>query len=156
MRLRLLAAGTRLPRWVGEAYSDYAERLGNDGRLELTEIELGRRTKGASTSAATRDEGRRMLAAIGSADYVVALEVTGRRLTTEALAEWYERRRQDGRDLVFLIGGPDGLAPDCVARANDSLSLSDLTLPHGLARVLLAEQIYRVISLSRGHPYHRA
>lgn len=97
-----------------------------------------------------------MLAAIGSADYVVALEVTGRRLTTEALAEWYERRRQDGRDLVFLIGGPDGLAPDCVARANDSLSLSDLTLPHGLARVLLAEQIYRVISLSRGHPYHRA
>ncbi len=152
----MLAAGTRLPRWVDEAYAEYAGRFGNDCRLDLTEIELGRRGKGLPTEGATREEGRRMLASIDPGDFVVALEVSGRRLTTELLAQWFDRRRADGRDVVFLIGGPDGLAADCLARANERLSLSDLTLPHGLARVLLVEQLYRVLSLSRGHPYHRA
>jgi 23S rRNA (pseudouridine1915-N3)-methyltransferase len=156
VRLTILAAGTRLPRWVDEGYADYAGRFGHDCRLELHEIELGRRGKGLPTEAAIRDEGRRMLALLDPGDFVVALEVSGKRQTTELLAAWFDRRRADGRDLVFLIGGPDGLAPECLARANERLSLSDLTLPHGLARVLLVEQLYRVLSLSRGHPYHRA
>lgn len=156
MRLRLLAAGTRLPRWVDEAYRDYADRLSHDAPLDLSEIELGRRGKGAAVEQAIRDEGRRMLAAIHGGDYVVALDVGGRSYTTEALAQWLERRQADGRDIVFLIGGPDGLAPECRERANERLSLSALTLPHGLARVVLAEQIYRVVSLQKGHPYHRA
>ena len=156
MRLKMLAAGTRLPRWVDEAYADYAGRFGHDCRLDLTEIELGRRGKGLPTEAATREEGRRMLAAVDPGDFVVTLEVTGKRLTTEQLAQWFEKRRADGRDVAFLIGGPDGLAGECLARADERLSLSDLTLPHGLARVLLVEQLYRVLTLSRGHPYHRA
>ena len=156
MRLRLLAAGTRSPRWVEEAYRDYADRLGRDTPLDLVEIELGRRGKGAPVEQAIRDEGRRMLAAIEGSDYVVALDVGGRSYTTESLAQWFERRQADGRDVVFLIGGPDGLAQECRERANERLSLSALTLPHGLARVVLAEQIYRVVSLHKGHPYHRA
>lgn len=156
VRLKVLAAGTRMPGWVNEAYDDYASRLAHDLRLELTEIELGRRTKGSAPEAARRDEGRRMLLQIAAADFVVALDVGGRRHTTEGLADWFARRQQDGRDIVFLIGGPDGLAAECVSRANERLSLSDLTLPHGLVRVLLAEQLYRIVSLARGHPYHRA
>lgn len=156
MRLRLLAAGTRLPRWVDEAYRDYAERLGRDLPLDLTEIELGRRGRSGPVEQAIRDEGRRMLAAIAAGDYVVALDVGGRAHTTETLAQWLTRRQEDGRDVVFLIGGPDGLAAECRERANERLSLSNLTLPHGLARVVLAEQLYRVHSLLKGHPYHRA
>jgi 23S rRNA (pseudouridine1915-N3)-methyltransferase len=140
---------------VDEAYADYAQRLSRDFPLELTEIELGRRTKSVAPEQAIRDEGRRMLALIGSGDYVVALDVEGRTHTTEALAVWFERRQADGRDVVLVIGGPDGLAPQVRERANERLSLSALTLPHGLARVVLAEQIYRVHSLQKGHPYHR-
>jgi len=156
VRLRLLAAGTRLPRWVDEAYRDYADRLGREVPLELTEIELGRRGKAGPVGQAIRDEGRRMLAALNGGDYVVALDVGGRAHTTQALAQWFEKRQSDGRDVVFLIGGPDGLADECRERADERLSLSPLTLPHGLARVVLAEQIYRVVSLLKGHPYHRA
>ncbi len=156
MRVRLLAAGTRLPRWVDEAYRDYADRLGRELPIELTEIELGRRAKGGPVEQAIREEGRRMLGAIAPGDYVVALDVGGRSHTTEALAQWLERRQADGRDIVFLIGGPDGLSAECRDRANERLSLSPLTLPHGLARVVLVEQIYRVVSLLKGHPYHRA
>lgn len=156
MRLRLLAAGTRLPRWVGEAYRDYADRLAHDLPLELTEIELGRRGKGVDVALAVREEGRRMLGHIEAGDYVVALDVGGRAYDTAELARWLDKRRADGRDVVFLIGGPDGLAGDCRQRVNERLSLSMLTLPHGLARVVLAEQIYRVVSLGKGHPYHRA
>ncbi len=156
MRLRLLAAGTRLERWVDLAFEDYAARLAHELPLELFENELGRRGKSVPVSRAVEEEGKRMLARILPGDYVVALEVTGRAHTTEALAQWLGRRQADGRDVVFLIGGPDGLAAQCLARANESLSLSPLTLPHALARVVLAEQVYRVLSLARGHPYHRA
>ena len=156
MRLRLLAAGTKLPRWVNEAFGDYASRLARDLPLELTEIELGRRAKSVPVERAVRGEGERMLGALQVGDYVVALDVGGRAYSTEALGHWLARRQADGRDVVFLIGGPDGLAPQCLARADERLSLSPLTLPHGLARVLLAEQVYRVVSLAKGHPYHRA
>ena len=138
MRARLIAAGTRLPDWVKEGYAEYARRLVGF-HLELVEIP-------------TR---RSMLEIIGPRDYVVALELTGRAMTTAELARWLETRLAGGRDLAFVIGGPDGLAPEVLERADFRWSLSPLTWPHGLARIMLAEQLYRAQSILKGHPYHR-
>ena len=96
-----------------------------------------------------------MLEVIGTRDYVVALEVTGRAMTTPELARWLAARRADARDLAFVIGGPDGLSPELLERADFRWSLSPLTWPHGLARIMVAEQLYRAESLLKGHPYHR-
>jgi 23S rRNA (pseudouridine1915-N3)-methyltransferase len=163
MRARLLAVGTRLPAFVREGYEEYARRLPKATPLELHEIPAGgsagasRGRSGGAADRARLGEGARMLAtlALWPGSYVVALEVAGRACDTAGLAAWWSRRLQDGRDLAFLIGGPDGLAPACLARADERLSLSPLTLPHGLVRVVLAEQLYRVASLGQGHPYHR-
>ncbi len=138
MRARLIAAGTRLPGWVNEGYAEYARRLVGF-RLELLEIPAR----------------RSMTNLIGARDYVVALEVTGRAMTTPELARWLEARLTAGRDLLFLVGGPDGLAPELLKRADFRWSLSPLTWPHGLVRVMLAEQLYRAQSILKGHPYHR-
>jgi 23S rRNA (pseudouridine1915-N3)-methyltransferase len=97
-----------------------------------------------------------MLAALKPDDYVVALEISAQTMSTEQLGAWLAGRLRDGRSLALLIGGPDGLSPQCRARADQSWSLSPLTLPHGLVRVVVAEQIYRAMSLLAGHPYHRA
>jgi 23S rRNA (pseudouridine1915-N3)-methyltransferase len=139
MRARLIAAGTRLPGWVNEGYAEYARRLVGF-RLELLEIPAR----------------RSMIELIDPRDYVVALEVTGRAMTTPELARWLEARLTAARDLLFLIGGPDGLAPELLKRADFRWSLSPLTWPHGLVRVMLAEQLYRAQSILKGHPYHRA
>jgi 23S rRNA (pseudouridine1915-N3)-methyltransferase len=154
MRVRVIAAGTRLPAWIGSGLTDYARRMPRESPIEIVEIPIEKRT--AAIDAALRAEGKRMLAAIGPSTYVVALEVEGRVLSSEALARFWAKRLGDGRDLAFLIGGPDGLSADCRARADERLSLSALTLPHGLARLLLVEQLYRASSLLKGHPYHRA
>lgn len=143
MRVRLIAAGTRLPQWINEGVAGYARRFGQGLQFELTEIPAVRQAE-------------RMLRALAPRDYVVALEVTGRAMTTPELAQWLAARKADGRDLTFLIGGPDGLEAALVARADFRWSLSPLTWPHGLVRVMVAEQIYRAHSLLLGHPYHRA
>lgn len=155
MRLILLAAGTRLPRWVDEGVQDYARRFGYDHRLELREVALGRRA-GADPRQAVAKEGARMLAAIPPGAYVVTLQVGGRALSSEQLAQFLESRLHDTRDIVFCIGGPDGLAPEVDARARMKWSLSALTLPHALARLIVAEALYRAVSIVKGHPYHRA
>lgn len=155
MRARVLAAGTRLPRWIDEAFTDYAGRLTGELKMELREIPVTQR-HGNDVARARAEEGRRMLAALDAGMFVVALEVGGKAHTTEALSRWLAARLQDGRDLAFLIGGPDGLDPACTQRADATWSLSTLTLPHGLARVVLAEALYRAFSLLKGHPYHRA
>jgi 23S rRNA (pseudouridine1915-N3)-methyltransferase len=154
MRMRLLAAGTRLPGWVDAGFREYADRLRGDYRLELTEIPLGERGSG-DVRRAVETEGKRMLAAAGERGYLVALQVGGRSLTTEQLSRWLEDRARDGDAPVFCIGGPDGLAPEVDARARLRWSLSSLTLPHGLARVVVAEALYRAVSVSKGLPYHR-
>lgn len=156
MLVRLVAAGTRLPAWVDAGYREYATRMGPAMRLELVEIPLGRRGRNADVARARGDEGRRMLAALGERDYVTALDVGGRSMSTEALAKWLAARLQDGRDMALLVGGPDGLAPGCRKRADASWSLSPLTFPHALVRIMVAEQLYRAQSLLQGHPYHRA
>ena len=154
--MRLIAAGTRMPGWVTQGFDEYAGRFGPGLRLELTEIAVPRRGRNADVAGLRAEEGRRMLARVDRRAYVVALVVSGRTMSTERLATWLATRLADGRDLVFLIGGPDGLDAGCLQRADCSWSLSPLTFPHGLVRVMVAEQLYRAHSLLKGHPYHRA
>ena len=143
MRIRLIAAGTRLPAWIDAGVEQYGRRFGRGLRFELVEIPLAR-------------EAERMRAAIGASDYVVALEVGGRAMTTPALADWLAARMAGGKNLAFLVGGPDGLDAGLSAKADFRWSLSPLTWPHGLVRVMVAEQLYRAHSVLIGHPYHRA
>ena len=143
MRIRLIAAGNRLPAWIDAGVTEYARRFGRGLKFELVEIPLAR-------------EAERMRDAIREGDFVVALEVGGRTMTTPQLSEWLAARMAGGRDLAFLVGGPDGLAPGLSSRAHFRWSLSPLTWPHGLVRVMVAEQLYRAHSLLQGHPYHRA
>jgi 23S rRNA (pseudouridine1915-N3)-methyltransferase len=153
--MRLIAAGTRMPAWVDAGFADYAGRLRGDYRLELVEIPLGQRGRG-DPARAIAAEGERMLAAAGERSAIVALQVGGRALDTEQLARWLEDRARSGQPLAFCIGGPDGLAPEVDARAVLRWSLSPLTLPHGLARVVAAEALYRAVTVLKGQPYHRA
>jgi 23S rRNA (pseudouridine1915-N3)-methyltransferase len=155
MLLRLLAAGTKLPQWMNDGVNDYAVRLKGEYKLELLEIPLGQRGSG-DTARAIAKEGERMVAALAGKPYVVALQVTGKVLSTEQLAKFLEARSHEGRDIAFCIGGPEGLAPAVDARADLRWSLSSLTLPHGLARVVVAEALYRAVSVIKGLPYHRA
>jgi 23S rRNA (pseudouridine1915-N3)-methyltransferase len=156
MKCRLLAAGTRLPAWVNAGFSEYQKRLRAPLLLELIEIPIGTRRAGENPQRAVNREGENMLAALGRDDYVVALEVRAKSMTSEEVSSWVGGRLREARPLALLIGGPDGLSTACRARADESWSLSPLTLPHGLVRVVLAEQLYRAMSLMAGHPYHRA
>jgi 23S rRNA (pseudouridine1915-N3)-methyltransferase len=152
----LIAAGTRLPDWVNEGFREYQQRLRTPLVLELVEIPVATRRAGENPQRAMDREGVNMLAALGRDDFVVALDVQGKSMTTEQVSAWLAMRLREAQPLVLLVGGPDGLATACRARANHTWSLSPLTLPHGLVRVVLAEQIYRAMSLLAGHPYHRA
>lgn len=144
-----------MPDWITTGYDDYAKRLTDDVRLELVEIPAGKRGKNADIARLTDKEGEAQLAAIGAQDLVIALEVGGKPLSTEDLSQNLGRWLQEGRNISLLIGGPEGLAPAARARADVQWSLSRLTLPHPMVRVLLAEQIYRAWTLLKGHPYHR-
>ena len=155
MQIHIIAVGERMPEWVAEAYAEYARRLPREFRLELHEIPAGRRAKGADLARLTRDEGERQLAAVPAGVQVVALDRSGRELDTEALAARLEKQLGAGRDLALLIGGPEGLAPACLAAAEERWSLSRLTFAHPVVRVVLAEQLYRAWSIISRHPYHR-
>jgi len=156
MRILVVAAGNRQPAWVDDGYADYARRLRGSCSLELTEIALGRRSKSASSDKAQREESARMLRAIPSAAHVVALAVEGRHWSTEQLAKRLQNWMTLGTPVCMLVGGPDGLSAECEARAAERWSLSPLTFPHGLVRVVVAESLYRSWSLLEGHPYHRS
>ena len=155
MRIRVLAVGSRMPGWVDAACADYVKRLNAHARTSLVEIPTA--TRGAKTRQpkAVATEGDRLIAALHEREFVVVLDERGRELATRDLAAWLAERRQDGRDLAFVIGGPDGLSLKVQARADCTFSLSRLTLPHALARVLLLEQLYRAHSVLANHPYHR-
>jgi len=154
MRVRVIAVGTRMPSWVRSACAEYLRRLRADLPLELEEIDTASRRAGGAPRALAR-EGERLLAALEPREYVIALDERGRELTTQELARWLGSRMQQGEDLAFIVGGPDGLAPAVLARANLRLALSRLTLPHALARVVLSEQLYRAHCILANHPYHR-
>ena len=155
MRVRVIAVGTRMPAWVRSACQDYLARLGAHLAVAVLEIEPGARTAGGTPAKAIAIEAKRLLAALRPGEHVVALDERGSQFTTRELAAWLETRKQAGEDLALLIGGPDGLAPEVLARAHARWSLSKLTLPHALVRVVLAEQLYRAQSILDNHPYHR-
>ncbi|MCP4126018.1 MAG: 23S rRNA (pseudouridine(1915)-N(3))-methyltransferase RlmH [Gammaproteobacteria bacterium] len=156
MNIHLISIGTRMPKWVEQGFAEYAKRMPAECALKLVEITPGHRGKGADIARAVRDEGERMLKAIPRDCHIIALEVKGREWSTEQLAGKLTDWMGSGRDLVLLVGGPEGLADSCRQRADMLWSLSPLTMPHPLVRVVLAEQLYRAWSLMRNHPYHRA
>lgn len=155
MKLFVIAVGTRMPGWVNEAFQDYSKRMPRDLRIELVEVRPEPRTSGKSTVQLLEAEAGRIGRAVPRGASRVALDERGREFTTAELARWLAAQRQDGRDIAFLIGGADGLAPAAKSGAEPVLRLSAMTLPHGLARVLLAEQLYRAASILTHHPYHR-
>ena len=156
MDINLIAVGTRMPSWVNEGYQEYARRLPRECCLKLTEIPLGQRTRSTAVERAVSEEGKRMLAATAPRQRVIAMDVEGRCWSTGQLAEALASWLQDGRDVSLLVGGPDGLSNTCLERAEQRWSLSALTLPHPLVRVLLAEQLYRAWTVINNHPYHRS
>jgi 23S rRNA (pseudouridine1915-N3)-methyltransferase len=153
--VRVIALGTRMSAWVDAAFTDYQRRLRGADALELVEIPVARRGRSGAAGPALAAEAARILARLEPREFVVALEERGRSFTTLQLAEWLAQRRRSGEPLAFIIGGPDGLGPAVLARSQLRWSLSPLTFPHGLVRVLLAEQLYRASTLLAGHPYHR-
>ncbi|MCL1478092.1 23S rRNA (pseudouridine(1915)-N(3))-methyltransferase RlmH [Marinobacter sp. M3C] len=156
MRLRLICVGQKMPDWVSAGYLDYARRMPPELSLELVEIAMAHRGKNPDIPRLMQRESDAILVATQPKDRVVALEVGGQPWSTEKLAAQLENWQQDGGDVNFLVGGPDGLADACRQRADQQWSLSPLTLPHPLVRIVLAEQLYRAWSITRNHPYHRA
>lgn len=155
MRLLVLAVGTRMPAWVDDAFGEYAKRMPRHMPLELIELRAEPRTNGKPAEALRRAEAARIVQALPDGVMKVALDEHGREFTTDQLSKWLDRTTGEGRDIAFLIGGADGLAPDLINSADLKLRLSAFTLPHALARVVLAEQLYRVVSIMQNHPYHR-
>ena len=134
-----------MPDWVTQAYEDYTRRMRSSMRIDLEELPVGKNKA---------EEEKRFIERVGD-DYVAALDEHGKSLTTVQLAKWLSERQQDGRNLSFVIGGPDGLGPEILKKATLRWSLSALTFPHAMVRVILAEQLYRAHSVLQNHPYHR-
>jgi len=134
-----------MPEWVTQAYDDYTRRMRSSMRIDLEELPVGK---------SKAEEEKRFLERVGD-DYVAALDEHGKSLTTVELAKWLSQRQQEGRNLSFVIGGPDGLGPEILKKAALRWSLSALTFPHAMVRVILAEQLYRAHSVLQNHPYHR-
>lgn len=155
MRIRIIAVGERMPRWVGEVVEDYILRLSGSLKVALAQVPAAQRGTRLDPAKAMQVEGRRILELLKPQQFLVALDERGTQLGTRDFANWLSGRMNDGRDVVFVIGGPDGLGGEVVARADFTLSLSKLTLPHPLVRVVLAEQLYRAHTVLTGHPYHR-
>jgi 23S rRNA (pseudouridine1915-N3)-methyltransferase len=155
MKLAVIAVGHKMPGWVAAAYDDYARRMPPDLSLHLTEIRPGHRVAGEDGARARQIEAERILAALPPGCAPVVLDERGVQATTRELADWLRRWVDDGVQPAFVIGGADGLDQTIKARAHKLLGLSRLTLPHALARVVLAEQLYRAVSILKGHPYHR-
>jgi 23S rRNA (pseudouridine1915-N3)-methyltransferase len=156
MRLVIVAVGQRQPAWAREAFDEFAKRLPAEGRLDLIEVKAEARERGKTAAQMMAAEAQRLRAALPKSAWRVVLDEHGQRRSTEQLAQRLRTWRALGRDVALLIGGPDGLDAALKADADETLRLSDLTLPHALARVLLAEALYRAWSLVAGHPYHRA
>ena len=155
MRISIVAVGTKMPAWVTQAVEEYGRRMPRELKLQWREIPLARRAQGASAEQLREREGEQLLKAVPAGDAVVALDVLGRRIATAQLARKLEDWQMSGLNYSLLVGGPDGLSPGCLERAGARWSLSDLTLPHPMVRVLLAEQLYRAWTITVNHPYHR-
>lgn len=155
MHLRLLAVGDRQPQWVDDAVGIYTQRLPREWKFALTVIPTVRRNKNESGERAKGQEGEQILAKLRDDEHVILMDERGKAFDTKGVARKLTDWQREARDVCFVIGGPDGVPEPCRTRASLTWSLSPLTLPHGLARVLLVEQLYRAWSLQTGHPYHR-
>lgn len=155
MRISLIAIGSKMPAWVEQGYAEYRKRLPREIDLQLLEIPLPKRSKNSDLTRLMEKEAEQMREAIGDGDRVIALDLRGQSLSTEKLADKLDAWLMSGQNYSLLIGGPDGLHAALLASAHERWSLSALTLPHPLVRVLLAEQIYRAWSILNNHPYHR-
>lgn len=155
MHVRLIAVGDRQPGWVDEACKEYQGRLPRNWNFRLDAIGTAARSKSAGADVAKTAEGRKLLENLRSSEYVVLLDERGVSLSSRELGARLSDWQSAGRDLCFLIGGPDGVSGEIRDRADFTWSLSRMTLPHGLARVMFAEQLYRAWTLTQGHPYHR-
>jgi 23S rRNA (pseudouridine1915-N3)-methyltransferase len=155
MQINLISIGNRMPSWVQQGYEEYAKRLPRECELVLKEIAPGNRGKNADIPRAIKEEGERMLAAIPASAHIVTLDIPGKPWTTPELAQAMQRWLAGGQSVALLVGGPEGLAEAARQRANESWSLSKLTFPHPLVRIVVAEQLYRAWSLNNNHPYHR-
>jgi len=156
VHIRLVAIGARQPGWVDEAFAEYVQRLPRQWQFRLKSLASGRRSKNQDSASAIESEGQKILAEIRDTEFVVALDEHGTQFSSVELGQKLNDWQTAARDLTFLVGGPDGLAEACLQRADLRWSLSRLTLPHGLVRVVFAEQLYRAWTVSTGHPYHRA
>jgi 23S rRNA (pseudouridine1915-N3)-methyltransferase len=155
MKLLIVAVGNKMPAWVAEGFAEYAKRMPRESVLALIEIKPENRTTGKTAPQMMAAEAERIRAALPAGVRMIALDERGADWTTRQLADKFSGWMQEGRDVAFIIGGADGLDPALKKEADNLLRLSSLTLPHGLARVLLAEQLYRASSLLNNHPYHR-
>ena len=155
MHIRLIAIGDRQPPWVDAAFDEYAQRLPRPWRFRLDSIATAKRGRGGDDDAARAAEGQKILGKLKRAEFVVLLDERGRQFTSREIAAQLDGWQNLGHDIVFVIGGPDGVSADVRQRANLVWSLSRLTLAHGLARAVFMEQLYRAWSLNAGHPYHR-
>ena len=155
MKLWILAVGNKMPGWVNEAFAEYAKRMPREARIELLEIKPEKRAGGKTVEQMQASEMERILAALPAGATPVMLDERGQEMSTLELSGDMKIWLQDGCDVAFVIGGADGLHPNLRQRASRLWSLSRLTLPHGMVRVLLAEQLYRAMTVIQGHPYHR-
>lgn len=156
MQINIIAVGHRMPCWIETGFNEYAKRMPAEHRLQLKEIKPGDRAGGKSAVTVMAQERARIAAALPKHAYLVVLDERGKDLTTLQLAEHLGNWQRSGRDIAFIIGGADGLDAEFKAGAELLLRISSLTLPHGMVRVLLAEQLYRAWSITQHHPYHRA
>ena len=156
MHIRLLAVGDRQPSWVDDAFGIYTGRFPRGWKFQLDVIPTVRRSKNDKSRQAMQAEGELIAAKLSPTEQVVLLDERGKQLSSKSLAAKLTDWQSDGRDLCFIIGGPDGVSDAVRQRADMMWSLSQLTLPHGMARAVLSEQLYRAWSLQTGHPYHRA
>jgi len=155
MKINLIAVGKKMPSWVNAGYEEYAKRLSHHCTLQLIEIPLVTRSKNTNVSQLLEQESQKILHVIPNKSYSIALDVDGQAWDTAKLAKQLQQWQMQQHEINFLIGGPDGLAASCKQQAQQSWSLSDLTFPHPLVRIILVEQLYRAFSILSHHPYHR-
>jgi 23S rRNA (pseudouridine1915-N3)-methyltransferase len=155
MLIRLIAVGNKMPDWVETGFQEYAKRLPAGYTLKLIEISPEKRSKQSDIKRITEKEGEKILALLKPENLIIALDIPGQRWSTEQLAKSLHNWHAESQNVDLLVGGPDGLSPACLQKARLKWSLSPLTLPHPLVRIIVAEQIYRAFSIIQNHPYHR-
>jgi len=155
LKIKLIALGDKMPAWINEGFKTYAARMPSDYQLELIEVPLFKRSKNTHPSVAMQKECESLLTFIKPTDYIVALDKNGKEFSSEKLASILQKLHDESKTLVLLIGGPDGLTQELLKKTHENWSLSKLTLPHALARIVTAEQLYRAYSIIAHHPYHR-